>query len=129
MVLEINPLDGNDFATQADFDNFVKSQGFDFIDPRKIHVKDSEKSEYYVYSDSNDYKAVEADTVVKALEGSEIAKPYKIFHAHCRLDDIIAKEKLEPIELNANVEEEAIDQAPVAESQTPAENNDEQAES
>lgn len=55
-----------------------------------LERKRSSGREYYVYSDEETFKVVQAETAIKAIEASEIQAPLKVLHAHCRMPHSIA---------------------------------------
>jgi len=69
--------------------------GFNLVQFPKLRRKRVDCQEYLVYSDENEFKLVEADTVFLAMEKSEIETPLKVIPAHKRIDDVLASEDLE----------------------------------
>jgi hypothetical protein len=73
-------------------------QHFDLLAFENLKCKGSERNEYNVYINENEFKTVEAPTVTLAINASEIAKPFKIINVHCRIKDVIPLADLEYIE-------------------------------
>lgn len=73
----------------------LDEQGFSLQKIRHLKVKSGGNNEYYIFSDDNEFKTVEAETALTAIEKGEVPSPFKVVHAHCRLEDIIPQDKLE----------------------------------
>ena len=73
--------------------SFAK-KGFESAQIDQLNIKDNSKNEYHIYSSKDDFVSVDAKTVVEAIKMSKIDDPHKVFHANCRLRDIIIKEEL-----------------------------------
>lgn len=97
--------------------DMLAKQGFNGVDLPKLSRKRGAASEYYVYSDKDEFKSIEADTAVIAIEKSELEQPYKVVPAHKRIDDIVQNEDLEYVENNpasATSDEAAAEDVPEA---------------
>jgi hypothetical protein len=72
-------------------------QGYSLMPIPKLRRQDAKANEYYVYSNSTEYKAIEAESAIAAVTNSQIPSPFKVMHMHMRLADVIDSQKLEYI--------------------------------
>lgn len=102
----------------------VIEQNFSATRLPKLQRKKSSLNEYFVYSDKEEFKLVEAETAVDAAQKSEIENPYKVVPAHKRIADVLQNEDLEYVEnddkYDTNASEGEAEEQPAAEAQ-PAE--------
>ncbi len=75
----------------------LQEQGFSEMGLPHLKRKKSEADEYFVYSTKTEFKTVEAETAILAIEKEGI-KPYKVVPAHRRIEDVLNKENVEYVE-------------------------------
>lgn len=71
------------------------SREFESLVFPQLTRKGATANEYLVYSDSTNFKTVEAQTAMMAIASSEIVEPFKVVHAFCRMDTLFDLQTLE----------------------------------
>lgn len=97
------------FSPLWEIDDSALFYGLDFSPMAlpKLQLKNPPQHEYVIYENKTEYKIVQANTALEAMEQCGITKPHKIIHMGSRLANIIDHCKLVRAAENENAESDS----------------------